>query len=231
LQEAASDPMCWCVRSAEFKSIAEDPSCCPQFDEANELIDLLNEQTVLLWKWRTKLSVLLIQKLSAGQGEADGEEYSRTLETQGEAETYLQAYTALMADRREVLVAERTLLAAHDVREKKLRHTKAAIRAAQTAKIVIGGKDEMDMVEDIELQPEHEVLKKELTDERKHLLQLFQGRAVKSVMVDLSAVQAKIVKEDDSEKIIARSGAQRLRKLIASQSMYLCSKGGGSRSE
>ena len=92
---------------------------------------MLNEQAELLWRWRDKLYGLLTEKLSVGEGEeADGEEYARTLETQQEAESYLQAYAALLADRREVLEAERTALAAHDVRETKLRHTRAAARAA-----------------------------------------------------------------------------------------------------
>src|SRR5215471_602678 len=109
-------------------------------DEANEIIEnVLNEQSALLWQWRMKIHALLTQKVAAGNDEADGEEYARTLETQGEAETYLQVYAALLADRREVLVAERTLLAAHDAREKKLRHTKAAMRAAAAANARIPG--------------------------------------------------------------------------------------------
>lgn len=82
-------------------------------EEANALIDeVLNEQTHLLWEWRTRLISLLTQSLSAESNgsnnadgnesnNADGNEYSRTLETQGEAETFLQAYSALLADRRE----------------------------------------------------------------------------------------------------------------------------------
>lgn len=61
------------------------------------------------------MNTLLTKKLSPGD-QADGQEYQRTLDDQGEAETYLQAYTALLADRRESLVNERTLLAAHDAR-------------------------------------------------------------------------------------------------------------------
>jgi E3 ubiquitin-protein ligase SHPRH len=99
-------------------------------DEANEIIeDLLNEQSALLWEWRSTILSLLTQKLSVGDDEADGQEYACMLDTQGEAEVYLQAYSALLADRKEVLVAERTLLTAHDI-QKKLRHAKAAMRAA-----------------------------------------------------------------------------------------------------
>ncbi len=88
-----------------------------QVDQLHEIIeDVLNVQSVLLWEWRTHLHKLLTQKLSASENEADGEEYQRSLDDQGEAETYLQAYTALLADHREALVNERTLLAVHDAR-------------------------------------------------------------------------------------------------------------------
>jgi E3 ubiquitin-protein ligase SHPRH len=59
------------------------------------------------------LTDLLTQQLTPGE-EADGQEYQRTLDDQGEAETVLQNYTSLLADRREALMKERTLLAAHD---------------------------------------------------------------------------------------------------------------------
>jgi len=148
-----------------------------QMDEANGIIEeILNEQSALLWAWRSHINTLLTQKLSPGEDEADGQEYQRTLDNQGEAETYLQAYTALLADRREALVNERTLLAAHDAREKKLRHTKAAIKAAAAAV-----EAQLEIPDDVELQPEHEVLHKELSEQRKDLLQQLNGRAIKSV--------------------------------------------------
>ena len=43
------------------------------------------------------------------------------MNTQGEADVYVQVYKALLADRREILVAERTALAEHESREKKKR--------------------------------------------------------------------------------------------------------------
>jgi E3 ubiquitin-protein ligase SHPRH len=172
----------------------------------------------LLWKWRTHIYSLLTQGLTASNvgGEADGQEYSRTLETQGEAETYLQAYAVLLADRREVLFAERTALAIHDARERKRRKTTAAAKAIATEL------DEADtglLIEDIEVRPEHEVLEKELTGARKNLLKNFGGRAVKSVVVDLTAVAAKFSKdkEDDPEKVLAKAGASRLRGLMSAQ--------------
>ena len=62
---------------------------------------------------------LLTQSLKV-DGQADGEEYSQSLDVQGEADMYLQTYTALIADRWAALVAKCTLLAVHDGKEKKL---------------------------------------------------------------------------------------------------------------
>ncbi|KAH7882755.1 SNF2 family N-terminal domain-containing protein [Phlebopus sp. FC_14] len=181
------------------------------FDEANEIIeDSLNEQAALIWQWRTKVVTLITQKLTNSGEQADGEEYARTLDTQGEAEVFLQAYASLLADRREAIVAERTLLAAHEGREKKKRGTKTALAAARR-----DPEDNLEVLGDVDVQPQHELLHKELKDERKDL-QTF-GRALKSVMVDLSAVAARIAKDTDPEKIIAKNGVASLRALIASQ--------------
>lgn len=153
--------------------------------------------------------------MTANDDQADGEEYSRTLETQGEAEIYMQAYAALLADRREAISAERTLLAAHDGREQKVRLTKAAARAAALAI----PDDEFEVPEDVDVQPQHEVLHRELTEQRKEIHDRFSGRALKSVMVDLSVVAARIAFHKDLEKIIARDGANSLRTLIAQQGL------------
>lgn len=188
-----------------------------KLEEADKLIDqVLNAQSRLLWKWRMCIYSLLTQSLTASnnEGEADGQEYSRTLNTQGEAEAYLQAYATLLADRREVLSAERTVLAVHNARERKHRKTAVAVRA------IAPQLDELDLglvTDDIELQPEHEVLKKELMDARKTLSMNFVGRAVKSIMVDLIAVSAKIPKDDDPEKVLAKEGASGLRRLMSAQ--------------
>ncbi|EPQ55612.1 hypothetical protein GLOTRDRAFT_75757 [Gloeophyllum trabeum ATCC 11539] len=177
-------------------------------NEANKIIgDLLNEQTQLLWMWRARIYTLLTQKLS-GSDEATGQEYAQSLDAQGEAEAYLQAYAALMADRRESLVAERTVLNQDSAKEKKTRKTRTAQEAAENAE---------DIEEDVELQPEHEVLQKQLSEARNALRQKFTGRAVKSVMIDLNAVVARIPKNDDPEKALAKDAAKRLRQLISSQ--------------
>lgn len=184
-------------------------------EEANEIIDeVLNPQSALLWQWRSHLVKLLTQPLTSGEEDADGQEYARSLETQGEAETYLQAYAALLADRRETMTAERTLLAIHDVKEKKARKTKAAKKAA----MALYDEDVQMVLEEVEAQPEDEVLRKELGDQRKALLEDHNTeRAVRSVMVELSNIAASITRENDPERILADRGATQLRELLAEQ--------------
>lgn len=191
-----------------------------QMEEADEIIDeLLNKQGSLLWKWRNHLVALLTRPLTtADDDDADGQEYARSLETQVEAEAYLQAYSALLADRREVMTAERTLLAVLDVKEKKARRTKASRKAATAA----ADEDAIMSLGDIDPQPEHDELIKELQDARKALLEDFDSsRAMRSVMIDLNNVAARITREEDPEKVMARSGAQELRTLISDEGMFL----------
>ncbi|KAJ7595983.1 SNF2 family N-terminal domain-containing protein [Mycena floridula] len=185
-----------------------------EFDQFHEIVeDVLNEQTLLLWQWRTKIFQLLTQKLvNDGSDNVDGEEYQRTLENQGEAESYLQAYQALLADRREALSSERTTLALHDTREKKLRHTKAAIKAAAN--------DDMPAA-NLDLQPEDEVLRKELASERKELLKTLDGKAVKTILINLTNIANRIVSDRDPEKIIVKGALTQLRNLIKTQTEAL----------
>ena len=83
------------------------------------ITDLLIAQANLLWQWRSRLVELLTRSISSGSEEdADGKEYVRSLETQGEAETFLHAYLVLLNDPREVLFAEKSLLATDDGRGK-----------------------------------------------------------------------------------------------------------------
>ncbi|KAF8963293.1 SNF2 family N-terminal domain-containing protein [Flammula alnicola] len=182
-------------------------------EEVNAIIEkVLNEQAELLWKWRTHIMDLLTQALNPGETEADGQEYQRTLDDQGEAETYLQAYAALLADRREALINERTLLAAHDVREKQLRHTKAAMKAAATAADIV-----LEAPEGLDLQPEHEVLHHSLSTQRKDILLHLQGRAVKSILVELHGVYVKILNNKDPEKVIVEDAIDTIRLFMSEQ--------------
>lgn len=154
--------------------------------EGNDIVDVLNDQSELLWEWRTRITQLLTAPLNNGENEADGQEYQRNLDNQGEAETFLRAYAALLADRREALSSERNLLAVHEGRELKARSTKASKKARDAAAMNWqAADDEMEELEqindDAETRPEDEVLFKELSDERKELLLSLNGRAMKSV--------------------------------------------------
>ena len=154
-------------------------------EEVNIIVEeVFNAQGTLLWEWRMHLMDLLTKPLTTHDGDAaDGKEYQRTLDEQGEAETYLQAYSALLADRRQALVNERTLLAEHEIRETKLRQTKAAMKAANNEFDEDEAEDFPQLNEELEFQPEHEVLHKELSTQRKGILQRLKGRAIKSVLV------------------------------------------------
>jgi len=91
-------------------------------------------------------------------------------------------------------------LAVIEHKEKRLRKTKAAAKA-------VAAEEQFEIPEDLELQPEHQVIHKELADARRELLIGFQDRAVKSIVVDLNAVAAKYHKVDDPERILAKEGA------------------------
>lgn len=178
------------------------------------ITDLLNAQANLLWQWRGRLVELLTRSISSESGgDADGKEYARSLETQGEAETFLHAYSVLLNDRREALFAEKSLLAAHDGRGKFKRVTVAAMRALR------GAADAgVEMMNDLlyEVRPEDQVLRRDLMDERLALLDLFQGRALKSIMVDLTNFASDHGKR---LKVVATDAASSLRDLITSQSV------------
>ncbi|KZT68625.1 hypothetical protein DAEQUDRAFT_671213 [Daedalea quercina L-15889] len=230
-EETAAKAMTHLTDTSSIKTLKESqlyitlPYCEPGgirsadlIEEVHEIIDqVLNAQSALLWRWRGKLVALLTQPLTSQEDGADGQEYARNLETQGEAEAYLQAYAALMADRRETLTAERTLLAVHDVREAHVRHTKAAQRALEPEDVV-----QLDQLDTEEQRPEHEVLLKTLHEDRKAILEDFDSdRAVRSVLVDLNNVAARITKDTDPEKILAREAAKRLRGLLADQNKLM----------
>ncbi len=76
------------------------------FEEANLIMDVLDEQSRLLFRWRDHLHELLSQPIVSNNEDADGQEYQRALDSQGEVECYLKEYAALLADRKEVLSLE-----------------------------------------------------------------------------------------------------------------------------
>ncbi|KAK7460694.1 hypothetical protein VKT23_009409 [Stygiomarasmius scandens] len=185
-------------------------------EELHEIIeDVLNPQSEILWEWRAKLVTLLTRSLNAGEGDsADGAEYQRTLDNQAEAEIYLQAFQALLADRREALTSERTLLAAHDDRETKQRKTKAALKAIAAA-------EEEILPVDVQLEPEHQVLQKELASTRRDLVKQLKERSVKSILVQLSEALLRIHRENDPEKTLLTNAVRDLRHLMTSQQNHL----------
>ncbi|KAH6907324.1 SNF2 family N-terminal domain-containing protein [Coprinopsis sp. MPI-PUGE-AT-0042] len=186
-------------------------------EEVNEMIeDVLNEQTRLIWTWRARIMDLLTQSLNAGD-EADGQEYQRGIDSQGEAEVYLQAYALLLADRQEALVNERTLLAAHDAREKRLRHTKAAIKAARALDFLQQAGDDLHAENDFEVNPEDQVLHQTLSEQRKELVKALGQRSIKSVLVDLNGVLTRITRRDDPEYTLVSDAVSRLRSLTSTQ--------------
>ncbi|KAJ7180438.1 SNF2 family N-terminal domain-containing protein [Mycena filopes] len=190
-------------------------------DEVNSIIEnVLNPQCSLLWKWRTHLTELLTQSLTPGE-DADGQEYQLSLDAQGEAEAYLIHYTRVLADRREALLKERTLLATHDAREKKLRHTKAAIKAAAVLDAVED--DGLERLDDGqgEVPPEIQVLNTELTLQRKLLVGGLNDRAIKSALVDMVSKMTRIHKEDDPEKMALKGAVADLRRFIIDQGHLL----------
>ncbi|KIO21101.1 hypothetical protein M407DRAFT_29255 [Tulasnella calospora MUT 4182] len=178
------------------------------FFEANLIIDVLDEQRKLIFEWRGRICELLTQKIVSEGDSADGNEYQRALDVQGEVEAYLAAYAALLADRREVLNQERTALAAHDDRERRLRHTKAAARAAAAFD------DGVDLANVVDADNgENQELAKLLKQQRQDCKEdLPAHRALRSVMIDLGKVIG-----SDAEQQIAKEEAKRLRRILQEQ--------------
>ncbi|EJD44228.1 hypothetical protein AURDEDRAFT_166619 [Auricularia subglabra TFB-10046 SS5] len=162
---------------------------CPQggirsadlMEEGNEILDILQAQGELLLNWRQKLVELLVRPLSNREQQADGEEYNVGLETQAQAEVYLQAYAALLADRRETLTSDRTTLATHDDRSTRLRLTNVAARAklpeAYQLDFVPEPLDSMNLD-----NPEQEVMLSELMSQRKRVKDDSSNRSLRMVM-------------------------------------------------
>jgi hypothetical protein len=69
----------------------------PQFEDEQEVIDVLNVQTQLLFDWKEHLVELITQKLIEDTQEDDEvTPYDRALEVQQECEAFLQAYQSLL---------------------------------------------------------------------------------------------------------------------------------------
>ncbi|CAA7263986.1 unnamed protein product [Cyclocybe aegerita] len=171
--------------------------------EVNFLIkNVLDEQAVLMWHWRTKIVELVTRPLNP-EDEVDGQEYQRTLDDQGEVETYIQAYAGLLADRRQALMNERSLLATLDDRE----------NSVQPPGVL---DDQLD-AEDLDALAKNVELHQELVAERKKFLKKLHERAIKSVLVDLTAVAAKILPDTHPERILVKDAIEKTRRYMSEQ--------------
>lgn len=168
------------------------------FLEEQDVIEVLNEQTDLLFEWKGHILDLVTQKLiEDGQPDDDKTPYERALEVQQECEAYLSAYQSLLADRREALIAERTVLAAAEDRNVKKRKTAAALRTAPQP------------------QKTENATLSNLDTERRELTAALKGRALKTLHVKLlEVVEGKARPE---ELAIAKAEATRLKGLISTQ--------------
>lgn len=134
------------------------------------------------------MHTLLTQPLNSNGDGADGEEYQRTLDNQGAAEAYLQEYQALLADRREAVHSERTVLAAHQAKEKKSRSARLLVTKPA-------------FLRDEEELPETQVLRREMQLERKGILLSLDGHAIKTVTESLASILYKLTRTLDCCRI------------------------------
>ncbi|KZV84430.1 hypothetical protein EXIGLDRAFT_776552 [Exidia glandulosa HHB12029] len=227
-ESIAADAMNRLRREAEKLDIAEadlEIEPCPQggirsadlMDEGNEIIDLITEQNELLLKWRATLVELLTTSVSSREQPADGEEYNAGLETQAQAEVYLQAYAALLADRREAFTSDRTILAAHENRDSRLRAANAAVRGRLLPEEF---QFDLEMPEHLELDsPQQDVLLSELTLQRKDLRKNRTNRSLRMILVDLNRVTQR-VGDRKEETEIARAECTRLRRIMTDQERF-----------
>ncbi|WVR04446.1 hypothetical protein IAU60_001449 [Kwoniella sp. DSM 27419] len=116
-------------------------------EQVNNLLSIMNDNAYLVFEWRAKIIALLAspveaenpEPLAPGEGtdveNPEAEYYAEALKAQGEVEAYLIAFAAVIADRKEFMLENRSLLAAHDARQTKQRGTKAAINAMADVEI------------------------------------------------------------------------------------------------
>ncbi|KAG8798840.1 hypothetical protein FRC17_007306, partial [Serendipita sp. 399] len=173
------------------------------FEDEQQVIDILNEQTRILFEWKDHVIELITQPLiTEAEPEDEKTPYERAIEIQQECEAFLMAYQSLLADRRELMIAERTQLAALEDREVRVRKTAAASKAQ---------KDE----EKVAVSEEKLILNG--LDKARHALRnSVQGRALKSTLVDLgNVIDGELSSEE--EIAIAKMESTRLKRLLQIQ--------------
>ncbi|BEI82473.1 hypothetical protein CcaverHIS002_0303410 [Cutaneotrichosporon cavernicola] len=186
-------------------------------EQSNSLLKILNDNALLVHSWRQKLYELLTGPVEApneevplpGEGQEvenpDEEYYAKALQAQGEIEAYLTAYAAAIADRKEMLVEDRTILATHESRITKKRVTKNSKDAAEDAQNI-----DLTQVDDqtLNLMLERQAFR----DRRK---QEDCERPLKTMLIDLNNIEHSALRQEES--LIAKDAATYLRAYIKAQ--------------
>lgn len=188
-------------------------------EEVNALLKILNDNAVLVLSWRDKLIGFLKQPLEAeddavpavGEGQTidnpDEEYYAQALKVQGDIAAYLWAYAAVIGDRKEILLEERTLLNEHEGTVKKKRTTRAAQVAAADAL-----PEQPDETSD--LMGELHVQRQAFRDRRAEEDCM---RPLKALLISLNEVAVSGTRSQE-EVAIAKDASRMLREFISSQS-------------
>ncbi|KAF9520467.1 hypothetical protein BS47DRAFT_1378692 [Hydnum rufescens UP504] len=181
------------------------------FEMARSVLVLLEKQAQLLWAWRDQIITLLSQNLTLKEEGAEGQEYMHSLEIQNDAESYLKSWTALIADHKETLVAERTTLAVHEDRDVKQRTMNRTVKAG-------GGSPAFSQQS---LSPGPVSLLSQLMLERRSLHDGQTNISLKDIIVELKGVKDPINNQMlGSEIMVAQCGALHLKEVIEAQSKW-----------
>ncbi|PVF98205.1 hypothetical protein CPB86DRAFT_825898 [Serendipita vermifera] len=178
------------------------------FIDLDEIVEVLNEQTQILFEWKDHIVELLTAQLIEDAEAGDAKTpYEKALEVQSECEAYLKAYQSLLADRREALIAERTILAVAEQRQDKTRTTQASKQAAA-----------LEVVDTTTADSEKEILDG-LDQRRRNLLKSLSGRAVRTIVNQLTGVIDST--EIEEERALAQMESLRLKRLITRQTKQM----------
>ncbi|WRT65006.1 uncharacterized protein IL334_001947 [Kwoniella shivajii] len=186
--------------------------------QANELLEILNDNAYLVFDWRAKILALLSSPIDAdtadqrapGEGQdvedPEAEYYAEALKAQGEVEAYMIAFAAAIADRKEFLLENRSILAAHDAKQTKQRSTKAAINAMIDVEMV-------NVPDDV--QEQATLLMKERQAFRDARVEKDCERPLKGLLIDLNGPNR------PEEITIAKNMAMMLKAFIKEQTEYV----------
>ncbi|WWC67711.1 uncharacterized protein I206_101623 [Kwoniella pini CBS 10737] len=190
--------------------------------QANDLLEIMNDNAFLVFEWRAKILALLSSPIDAEnneplqQGEStdvvdpEAEYYAEALKAQGEVEAYMAAFAAAIADRKEFLLENRSLLAEHDARQTKQRSTKAALNAVV---------DDPTLEMPNEVQEQAKLLMSERQAFRDARVEKGCERPLKGLLIDLNGIANGPHRHE--EVTIARETAKFLKAYIDEQTKYV----------